>query len=247
MDQIGASALILFFVFSGAESALNASGEIKNPEKTVPRGIFLGMGIILFLYLGLQTVAQGVLGSELGNNLDAPLSATAEIVFGSWGGKMIIVGTAISIFATLSGDILVTPRVIFASARDGNLPKILAKVHPKYRTPYVSVIVFAVFMFIIATSGTFSTLAVLASGSILLIYAGVSLSVLKVRKRDGAPTKDQFTIPGKGTVPILSLLLISWVLLQMTGEEALGLLGLVGISTTIALIMRFKNSKKPRE
>jgi len=247
MDQIGASALILFFVFSGAESALNASGEIKNPEKTVPRGIFLGMGIILFLYLGLQTVAQGVLGSELGNNLGAPLSATAEIVFGSWGGKMIIVGTAISIFATLSGDILVTPRVIFASARDGNLPKILAKVHPKYRTPYVSVIVFAVFMFIIATSGTFSTLAVLASGSILLIYAGVSLSVLKVRKRDGAPTKDQFTIPGKGTVPILSLLLISWVLLQMTGEEALGLLGLVGISTTIALIMRFKNSKKPRE
>ena len=77
MEQIGGSALILFFVFSGAECALNASGEIKNPEKTVPRGIFLGLGSILLLYIGLQTVAQGVLGAELANNTEAPLAATA--------------------------------------------------------------------------------------------------------------------------------------------------------------------------
>jgi basic amino acid/polyamine antiporter, APA family len=243
LDQVGASALILFFAFSGAESALNASGEIKNPEKTVPRGILLGMGCILLLYLGLQTVAQGVLGAELGNNTKAPLSATAEIVFGSWGARMLIIGTAISIFATLSGDILVTPRVIFASARDGNLPKVLAKVHPKFRTPYVSVIVFAIVMFLIAISGTFSTLAVLASGSILLIYAGVSLSVLKVRNRDGAPSKEQFTIPGKGIIPVLSLLVIGWMLLQMSFDEALGLFSLLGILIVIATVMKFIKSK----
>ena len=158
-EQIGATTLILFFAFSGAECALNASGEIENPEKTVPRGILLGMGSILLLYLCLQTVAQGVLGADLANNTEAPLSATANIVFGSWGGKMLLAGTAISIFATLSGDILVTPRVIFASARDGNLPKVLAKVHPKFNTPYLSVIVFATILLLIALSGTFSTLA----------------------------------------------------------------------------------------
>lgn len=240
-QQLGTTTLILFFAFSGAECALNASGEIKNPEKTVPRGILLGMGSILLLYLALQTVAQGVLGSDLAVNTEAPLSATAGIVFGSWGGKMLLVGAAISIFATLSGDILVTPRVIFASARDGNLPKFIAKVHPKFNTPYVAVIVFASFMFLIALSGTFKELAILASGSILLIYAGVSLSVLKVRARDGNPTKEQFKIPGGAIIPILSFVMIAWMLSQLSLDEALSLLGLVGISVLIYVLNKVLN------
>lgn len=244
IEQIGASTLILFFAFSGAECALNASGEIDEPEKTVPRGIMLGIGSILLLYLSLQTVAQGVLGAELANNTEAPLSATAEIVFGSWGGKMLLVGTAISIFATLSGDILVTPRVIFASARDGNLPKFLTKVHPKFNTPYMSVIVFAILLLLIAFSGTFERLAILASGSIMLIYAGVSLSVIKVRMRDGLPSNEQFKLPGGAIIPILSCLLIGWMLFQLELEEALGLLALIGVSVLIFFINQFIRDNK---
>ncbi|MBT6033163.1 MAG: amino acid permease, partial [Kordiimonadaceae bacterium] len=188
-ENIGAATLILIFAFSGAECALNASGEISNPEKTVPRGILLGMGSIFFLYLGLQTVAQGVLGPELANNTEAPLAAAANEIFGSWGVQLLLVGGAISIFSTLSGDILVTPRVVFASARDGNLPKILAKVHPKYNTPYISIIFFALVIGGLALTGTFKPLAVMASGSILIVYAGVSLAALRLRFRDGVPSE----------------------------------------------------------
>ncbi|MDC1429288.1 APC family permease [Emcibacteraceae bacterium] len=238
ISNIGAASLILIFAFSGAECALNASGEIKNPQKTVPRGIFLGLGSIFVLYLGLQTVAQGVLGAELANNTKAPLAAAANEIFGGWGIKLLVVGGAISIFSTLSGDILVTPRVIFAAARDGNLPKSLAKVHTKYKTPYISIIFYAFMIALLALSGQFKVLAVMASGSILLVYAGVCLATLKLRVRDGAPSEGQFKMPGKIIIPFLSCSVILWMLLQLTGEEALGLLALIGISTLIFIVQK---------
>ncbi len=243
LADIGAGTLILIFAFSGAECALNASGEIENPKKTVPRGLLLGIGCIFILYLGLQSVSQGVLGPELANNTEAPLVATAKAVFGDWGVKLLIVGGVISIFSTLSGDILATPRVVFASARDGNLPKILAKVHPKYKTPYISIIFYGVMIVIIALSGTFKSLAVMASGSILLVYAGVSLSVLKIRHRDGPPSEDQFKLPGNAVIPLLSCAVIAWMLYHLTVQEALGLAALVGASIVFYIISRMLNKK----
>tara|TARA_R110002096_G_scaffold435770_1_gene662568 strand:+ start:43016 stop:44251 length:1236 start_codon:yes stop_codon:yes gene_type:complete len=241
--NIGAATLVLIFAFSGAECALNASGEIENPSKTVPRGILLGLGSIFVLYLGLQTVAQGVLGAELANNTEAPLAAAANEIFGDWGVKLLIVGGAISIFSTLSGDILVTPRVVFAAARDGNLPKPLAKVHAKYKTPYISIIFYACMIVLLALSGQFKVLAVMASGSILLVYAGVSLATLKLRLRDGPPTEGQFKMPGKAIIPILSCGVISWMLWQLTMEEALGLLALIAISIIIFVVQKMINKE----
>jgi len=244
-QNIGVGTLILFFAFSGAESGLNASGEIKNPSKTVPRGMLFGLLGIFVLYMGLQTVAQGVLGTELANNTEAPLAAAATKVFGAWGAKMILVGGAISIFATVSGDILNAPRVIFASTLDRNLPKFLAKVHPQYKTPYMSIIFFAAVICGFALSGTFKPLAVVASGSILLIYAGVSLAVIRLRYRDGKPAGGNFRLPWGPVIPILSCLVIAWLLLQLTTEEAIGLASLISVSVVFYVIRRFavKNVK----
>ena len=83
LQSVGAAAIVLFFAFAGAESPLGASGEIKNPSKTVPLGLLVGLTGILALYVGLQTVAQGVLGPELANNTEAPLAAAATAVFGA--------------------------------------------------------------------------------------------------------------------------------------------------------------------
>ncbi len=233
LQSIGAAALILFFAFAGAESPLGASGEIKNPSKTVPLGLLVGLTGILALYVGLQTVAQGVLGPELANNTEAPLAAVATVVFGSWGAKMLLVGGVISIFGTVSGDMLSTPRVVFASARDGNLPKILGRVHPKYKTPYVSVIFFASLVCAFALSGTFKPLAVVASGSVLVIYAGVSLAVIRLRYRDGEPKEGEFMLPLGPVIPASSCLVVGWLLWQLTAEEAMGLGALVAASIVI--------------
>ena len=231
--SIGVGALSLFFVFAGAESGLSASGEIENPSKTVPRGLLLGLGGILALYVGLQIVAQGVLGAELANNTEAPLAAVATEVFGEWGAKMLLVGGVISIFATVSGDMLCAPRVVYASAVDGSLPKFLAKVHPKYKTPYLSVIFFATVVAGFALSGSFEPLAVVASGSILVIYGAVSLAVIRLRRRDGEPKEGEFKLPGGPTIPILSCITVAWLLSQLTVEQATGLGVLAGIAAVL--------------
>ena len=177
--------------------------------------------------------SQGVLGPELANNTKAPLVAVATEVFGDWGGKMLIVGAVISIYSTLSGDMLGGPRVIFASAQDDNLPKILGKVHPKYKTPYIAIIFFATVVAVFALSGTFKYLAVVATGSLLLIYLAVSIAVWRLRQRDGLPKEGEFKVPFGPVIPILSCLFVSGLLLQMPLDEAVTISALVGICIVI--------------
>jgi APA family basic amino acid/polyamine antiporter len=228
-SSISAGTILLFFAFSGAECALSASGEIKNPSKTVPLGLLFGLVGLLVLYVGLQTVAQGVLGPELANNTEAPLVAVATAVFGSWGGKMLIAGVVISIYGALSGDMLGGPRVIFASSLDENLPKFLGKVHPKYKTPHVAIIFFAIVIGVFALTGTFKYLAVVATGSLLLIDLGVSLAVLRLRQRDGLPKDGEFRLPFGPIIPLLSCAIVGWLLLQVPVNEAISIAALVGV------------------
>ena len=235
LQNFGAAALVLFFAFGGAETALNSSGEIHNPARTIPRGLLLGVGGIFTMYVALQVVAQGTLGPELANNTAAPLAAAATVVFGSWGAQLLLLGMIISIFGNLSGDVLNTPRVIFASARDGLLPGVLGKVHPKHHTPHVAILFYAAAGGAIALTGTFKQLAVVASGSLLLIYLGVSLAVIALRRRMGPPSAEQFRIPGGPIVPVLSSAVILWLLSQMTASEAIGVGALLTITVVIYL------------
>jgi len=246
--KIGASSILLFYAFTGAESALNASGEIKNPARTVPLGLLLGLGAILLLYVGLQTVAQGVLGPELANNTDAPLVAVATAVFGDWGGKMLIAGVVISIYSGLSGDMLGGPRIIFASSLDDNLPSFFGKVHPKYKTPHVAIIFFAVVIGVFALSGTFKYLAVVATGSLLLVDLGVILAVLRLRQRHGMPKKGEFKLPFGPLIPILSCAVVGWLLMQMPPNEATTVAALVGACVAIYAIRSvFRGARKPTD
>lgn len=244
LHNFGAAALVLFFAFGGAETALNSSGEIHNPIKTIPRGLLLGVGGIFTLYVALQVVAQGTLGPDLAHNTAAPLAAAATVVFGGWGAQLLLLGMIISIFGCLSGDVLNTPRVIFASARNGLLPGVLARVHPNYRTPHVAIMIYAAAGGIAAVTGSFKQLAVLSSGSLLLVYLGVSLAVMALRRRKGAPAPGQFRIPGGLLVPVLSSAVVLWLLSQMTASEAIGVGVLLAV--TIVIYLTRKALAKPR-
>ena len=234
--SIGATSVLLFYAFNGAESALTASGEIKNPARTVPLGLLLGLSGVLFLYIGLQTVSQGVLGPELANNTEAPLVAVATSVFGDWGGKMLIAAAVISIYSTLSGDLLGAPRMLFASALDKNLPSVFARVHPIYKTPYIAIIFYAIIIGVFALSGTFKYLAVVATGSILLVDLGVSLAVIRLRQRDGLPKEGQFRLPWGPVIPLLSCAIVGWLLLQLPLDQAATIATLIGACVAIYAI-----------
>jgi amino acid transporter len=153
IKTFGDTALVLFFAFAGFETALNVSGEIKDPKRTVPRGIMLGGLLVLILYLLLQTVTQGVLGAQMVGVKDAPLAAVAERIVGPIGGTILLITAAISCFGAVSGDVMSTPRILFAGANDGLFPKFLGRVHPKFATPHWAIICFATLIFIFSVSG----------------------------------------------------------------------------------------------
>jgi APA family basic amino acid/polyamine antiporter len=234
--SIAATTVLLFYAFTGAESALSMSGEIKNPARAVPLGLLFGLCGILLLYVGLQTVSQGVLGGELANNSRAPLVAVATEVFGEWGGKMLIAGAVISIYSSLSGDMLAAPRIIFAAAQDGNLPKVLGRIHPKYKTPYIAISFIATTVAVFSLSGTFEFLAIVATGSVLLIYLAVGLSVIRLRQRDGMPKEGEFTVPFGPVIPILSCLFVGGLILQIPMDEAMTIGALIGTCIVIYVI-----------
>lgn len=221
VKAFGDSTLLLFFAFMGFESALSASGEIKNPRKTVPRGILIGGVLVLSIYLMLQLVTQGVLGAEIANFQVAPLAAVAEKIVGPVGITILTLTAAVSCFGNSSGDILITPRLIYAGAKDGLFPSSLAKVHPKFNTPHYAIILYGSLAFILAVSGGFKQLAVMATAAILIVYLAVILSTIKLRMTQDPSTESTFRMPGGYLFPILGIASIVWLLTYLRWNEIL--------------------------
>lgn len=245
-NALGSAMLILFFAFLGTESALNNSGEIKNPRKSIPKGIFLGVIGILIVYMQIQFVSTGILGDELASFKEAPLAATAERIIGPIGGGIMLITAIVSIYGTIGGDILASSRLPFAAAKDGLLPKPLSKVHPRFHTPYVSILVFSALIFLTSISGGFETLAILASSFILIVYLGVVLAVIKCRIDDRKKSYkvDFFKVPWGYLIPILGVIIITWVLSYTKPVEFLALI--VFIAITILFYFGFQYYNKPK-
>lgn len=120
--SVGEISLVLFFAFFGAETALNLSGEIKQPQKNIPKAIFIAIAVVVIFYLFIQFVSQGVLGEDLIANKESPLSAVAIKIVGPIGGTIIFIASIVSMFSLLAGDVLASSRVLFAASSDKLLP-----------------------------------------------------------------------------------------------------------------------------
>jgi amino acid transporter len=163
--SLGDAVILLIFAFVGIEVALIPSGEVKNPARTVPRSAYLALVITTIIYIMIQLVAQGTLGADLANYKDAPLAEAAAKFLGNIGRTILLAGATVSAFGFVTSDILSSPRIIFAFGRDGALPAWFAHVHPRYRSPDVAIVTYAVLAFALSITGTFEQLAVLSNAS----------------------------------------------------------------------------------
>jgi APA family basic amino acid/polyamine antiporter len=232
--------LVLFFAFAGFETALGMSGEIKNPKRTIPIGIFLAAVLVLCIYLLLQTVALGVLGAEMNVVKDAPLAAVAAKIVGSAGGVILLVTAALSSFGSVFGDVLNTPRMLFAGAKDGLFPKFLGKVHARFNTPYLAIITYASLIFIFSVSGGFKQLAVLASAAILFIYLAVILATIKLGGRKQDSSEKTFRMPGVLVVPLIGIVAIVCVLTGLSKKEILSTIIFIAFISFVYIVMKKK-------
>ncbi|MDE2295061.1 MAG: APC family permease, partial [Gammaproteobacteria bacterium] len=179
---IGRAAILAMFAFMGTESALGASGEVVRPARTIPLAIVAALATVTLLYVCIQLIAQGVLGAALPGSA-APLADALGRVGPGWR-RFMLAGTALSLFGWLCADLLSTPRLIFACARDGWLPAVLGRTHRRFHTPYLAIAVYAIVAIALALSNGFEELVVLAALAIAPVYVfGCTAAVVLARRR----------------------------------------------------------------
>lgn len=230
--------VLLCFAFTGAEVSLCVSGEVKDPERTLPRAILVAMLATAALYIALQLVAQSALGDALATSGQAPLAAAAAVVFPGWGRSLVLVATLLSTLGFLSGDVLATPRALYALGRDGLLPGRLGAVHARFGTPYLAILAYAALACAFALTGSFAQLAFFASAGTLVLYLTSALAVLVMRRRGVQLAQPPFVIPGGPVVPIASCALILTLLAGLAPKELLGVAAMLLVATLLYLVRR---------
>jgi amino acid transporter len=234
--DVARTSLLLIFAFAGIEVALVPSGEVRDTARTVPRAIAIAMLAITALYILLQVSAQGVLGSDLARATTAPLADAAGAAMGGWARATLLAGAAISMFGYLGGMTLSMPRMLYAFARDGFLPRALRATHPEYRSPHVAIIAQSAVTVVLAASGTFEQLAVFANISGLALYFGCAAAAWRLHSADLSPDSAPTLVVR--TAPWLAGAVIAWLLTGVTRGEWLAFVSCVGAASLVYALTR---------
>lgn len=231
-SSMARAAIVLVFAFSGVETALVPSGEVKDPARTVPRALAIAMIGVTLLYLAVHLVAAGLLGEGLATSTAAPLAFAAESFLGTPGRLLLLIGASISMFGYVSGMTLAVPRALYRFAEDGLLPKVVGSIHPTWRTPHVAILLQTTLVATLAVFNSFEALAVISNLAALLLYAGCAAATIMLRRRgirqEGAVP---FAVPGGPLIPFVTIALIAWLLTSITQAEWVVLLATLGVAT----------------
>jgi basic amino acid/polyamine antiporter, APA family len=204
--------LLLVYAYGGFEGALFVGGEATNPKRDTPIALLMALAMVAVIYTGVQFVTVTILPNAAASA--RPVADAAQRFLGSLGGAAIALAALVSAYGYLSANLLHAPRLTFALAQRGDFPAFLAAVHRRFRTPYISVLLYAVLLFAFSALGSFQWNALLSAVSRLAVYGAMALAVPVLRRRD---KKAQFQLP----VPYLFAgcgILFSVVLLTRMGR-----------------------------
>src|ERR1700676_331126 len=204
--------LLLVYAYGGFEGALFVGGEATNPKRDTPIALLMALAMVAVIYTGVQFVTVTILPNAAASA--RPVADAAQRSLGSVGGAAIALAALVSAYGYLSANLLHAPRLTFALAQRGDFPAFLAAVHRRFRTPYISVLLYAVLLFAFSALGSFQWNALLSAVSRLAVYGAMALAVPVLRRRD---KKAQFQFP----VPYLFAgcgILFSVILLTRMGR-----------------------------
>jgi basic amino acid/polyamine antiporter, APA family len=236
-SSFSSAILLLIYAFVGFEAAVIPAGEVKNPKKNVPFALVTALAFVAVLFIIIQIVSIGTL-PELAKS-EKPLADAAGKFLGSFGAIFIGIGAIVSIFGNLNGGFLPASRIPFAMAEQKELPQILAKTHPKFKTPYISLIITAILIWILTIQSSFISALTISTITRLIVYATTCASLPVFRSRTDAP-KAEFLSRFGIVASILSLLLIVWLLTNVDyAKEGLVMLMMAAIGLIIYFAYRF--------
>jgi APA family basic amino acid/polyamine antiporter len=212
----------LFELYLGAEAVAAAQAEVKNPGRNIPLAIIFSAAVLIALYTSVVFVAVNIVPPATLSQQSSPIAYVAEIALGPIGGILITIGLAIAGLAATNEAIMAQSRVLYAMSRDGYLPKGLSKIHSRFCTPHIAVIVGSIFTLIFAASGFVNFVVYAVNLGFIIGFSIVNLSLIKLRKI--APNlKRPFKTPLYPIMPIAGLVTSAFLILFI--EPAVLILG----------------------
>ena len=214
------AAIVLLFAYGGFEAALVPMSEARDPRRDVPFAMLVSFLSVTLIYILVQIVVVRVLSDP--SQTDRPLAVAAEILLGPAGAAFIAISALLALFGYLSAQMVHVTRIPFALAQEGDLPPGFAAIHDRFRTPHVSILVFAGSVWVLAAVGNFRWNVVLSSAARLIIYSAVCAALLALRRKQPElvayrlPLGPMFAVAGMGLMAVLlirtTLAELAWIL-----------------------------------
>ena len=255
--NFGSALILIFWAYAGFEISTIPAEEIAEPGKTIPKAIVIGISIVTIFYLTTNVVLFGVRNWGLLAGDTAPLATATNSILTSnaslalIGGGLVGIGALISVAGSDESGMIGTSRLGYALAADGLFPKLFARVHPKFKTPYMSIAIQSATALIASVIGNLSLLISVSVFFMSIAYLATSASVFAFRKKGLRP---QFHVRGSLLIPALGILFSAYLISQCTPVQlAIGvLLLLVGVPIYIKYspkkeIAELKNALLSRE
>ena len=225
--------LLLMFAYGGFEAPLIAAGEARDPRRDSGFALVRALLVIALVYMLVQLVVVGVVPGV--GAVKAPIAAAFARLIGPAGISIAAVAAMASIYGYATGNTLQSPRVLFSMAERGELPKALARVHPRYRTPHVAILVYAVFTLIVAWTGTFESTATL-SAIVRLVTYGLTCAALLILRRTRPLEEPGFHLAAANLIAPLAVGFCLWLLLSRSFAQAWALLLMMALGELVGLV-----------
>ena len=226
LGSFSAAVFILIYVFSGFEAVLVNSGEIRQPRRVIPFALIVALSASVVLFLLIQVVCIGTLPNLAGS--ERPLAEASQSFLGTAGPLIMSASALVGIFGTLNVIMLACTRLPFAMAVQGQLPVQLARVHRRFRTPHVSILVSATAVLLLALSGTFIYAVKVTVITRVIVYASTCVALPMLRRRSKmassvrtvGETSRSFVLPGGMLISMVCVVLCLCLLANSGWREA---------------------------
>jgi amino acid transporter len=242
----GLALVSVLWAFDGWADLSYAAGEVKDPQRNLPRALLIGTGAVLAMYLAVNIAYLAVIPVEQMRTSPLVAADVAEIVMGASGVAFVATTVMISTFGTLNNTLITAPRILFATADDGLCPRAIASVHPKFKTPWVAVSLCGALGIAFVLARTFEQLADQFVIAFLPFYGlGVAAIFVLRRRADYQPS---FRVPFYPIVPLIFLGSVIALLGNALSDESartstMVILGVVALGAPVYwLTARFRKS-----
>ena len=235
---LGSALVLVFWAYVGFELVTVPSDEIIDSKKTIPKAIAIGMGIVALFYIITNFMIVGIVPWQQLSISTAPLALAGYALLAGVGALFITVGALLSISGSDEAGILSSSRIPYAMAGDGLLPRMFAKKHPRYDTPYVALITQGVITGVAAIFGTINNLIVLSVFTLLFCYIMTCISVFPLRK------KYEKSIKIPSIIPVAGVLISIYMMTQCNLNQVIA--GVVFIALGIPIYWKYSPKKEIR-